>query len=59
MATTKSHVRAVSLRNVKRRFSKPIKDVPWNLLELSHHWDDGLRPAFLVSEAICSQTPSC
>ncbi|KAK4569916.1 hypothetical protein LTR86_002885 [Recurvomyces mirabilis] len=41
------HVRDVTMRQVKERFSQPVTGNPWNLLELATHREDGLRPAFL------------
>jgi len=48
------HVRRVTIGQVKERFSDlTITDNPWNMLELTTHREDGLRPAFLNTEDCC------
>jgi len=44
------HVRSVRMGEVKARFAKPVEGMPWNMLELAAHREDGLRPAFLNNE---------
>ncbi|KAK5133181.1 hypothetical protein LTR08_008117 [Meristemomyces frigidus] len=47
------HVRSRTMAEVKERFAQPVTDMPWNLLELAAHREDGLRPAFLNTEDCC------
>jgi hypothetical protein len=52
LARNKAHVREVTIKQLRDRFSEPKtkSSIPWNCLELATHVDDGLRPPFLSTE---------